>query len=89
MTQAPATAAEVSIEGEISNLRGSCPSVTFVVEGDLNRKDAQAKTTVNAGSQTIYTGGSCGDLREKRKVKVVGTVTPDKKVDATRVELSR
>jgi len=87
VTQAGAASSTVGIEGQISSLSGSCPTVSFVVNGPVNHADALAKTTVTTGRETKFSGGSCGDLGNKNKVRVSGTMSADGVVAASSVEL--
>jgi uncharacterized protein DUF5666 len=69
-----ATGAEFEIEGSVGGLKGSCPAVTFGVNG----------FNVATTSATTFTP-ACGDLKNGNKVKVRGVVQGDGSVRATSV----
>jgi len=66
---------QFEVEGKISNLAGSCPTVTFDVGG----------LTVTTDANTQYEDGDCGTLANGVKVEVEG-VTQGNIHLATRVE---
>jgi len=76
----------VRIEGEISEVSGTCPDLTFVIDGAVDDVRTLAKTTVITGSGTSFTGVSCGDLRDRDKVRVTGAIGSDGRLTASTVE---
>ena len=54
--------ASTSIGGAVSALTGSCPAVTFALEGKA----------IAASASTHYDGGACSDLKNGVRVKVAG-----------------
>jgi hypothetical protein len=69
----------IDLSGKISNLRGSCPAVTFVV----------TKRTVQTTSATTYTGGACRDLVNDRNADVHGAVNANNSVTALSVNIHK
>ncbi len=69
-----ATGAEFEIEGSVGGLKGTCPTVTFGVNG-FNIATTASTTFVPA----------CGDLKSGNKVKVRGITQADGSVRATSV----
>ena len=65
------------LDGVVSSLRGSCPEVTFGLNG----------VTVVANASTEYRGGNCQHVENQRLVAVVGILGPDGKVRAERIEI--
>jgi hypothetical protein len=63
-----------TVTGEVSDLEGECPTLTFVVDGHRVRTDAA--TEFNKG---------CGGLKNGREVSVEGSVQIDGTILATRV----
>ena len=71
-----AAAPEVRLDGKVSAVSGSCPSLTFTVENEVVRTD----------SQTEFRHGSCSDVRNDRKVNVRGYMQADGRVLLQRVD---
>lgn len=69
------TGGEFEIEGSVGGLKGTCPAVSFGVNG----------FSVTTSSATTFEGGACTALKSGDKVKVNGTKQPDGSVLATRV----
>jgi Domain of unknown function (DUF5666) len=69
-----ATGAEFEIEGSVGGLRGTCPTVTFGVNG-FNIATTESTTFTPA----------CGDLRSGNRVRVSGITQADGSVRATSV----
>lgn len=67
---------EFEIEGSVGGLSGTCPVVSFGVNG------FQVKTTAS----TTFTGGTCAALKGGTKVQVKGTRGADGVVTATSVK---
>ena len=67
----------VELEGRLSGLSGSCPTVTFKVRAQ----------DVYTTSSTRYDDGRCGDLRNGQSVEIRGTLMSDGRVRADRVEI--
>ena len=70
-----AAAPEIRLEGRVSAISGSCPSLTFTVENQVVRTD----------SQTEYRHGRCSDVRNDRKVDVRGYIQADGRLLLDRV----
>jgi len=68
---------EVELEGTVSGLTGSCPTLTFTVKG----------TTVKTSAATRFEDGSCTGVRNGAKVEVKGTRQSDGSVLASKVEV--
>ena len=66
--------AEFEIEGSVGGLKGTCPTVTFGVNG----------FNVATTASTTFTP-ACGDLKSGNKVKVRGITQADGSVRATSV----
>jgi hypothetical protein len=69
-------AEELTLNGRISNVSGSCPNLRFTVE---NR-------TVVTDRETEFKSGGCSKARNGEDVEVRGFAQPDGTVRATRVE---
>jgi hypothetical protein len=70
------TGGEFEIEGSLGGLKGTCPALTFGVNGF-------AITTTAA---TVFEGGACSTLKSGDKIVVKGTRQADGSVLATRVK---
>ena len=68
---------KVELAGPVSGLSGSCPVLTFTVDG----------RTVTTDSSTEFKDGACGDVQNGTEVKVEGLRQPDGSVLASEVEL--
>jgi hypothetical protein len=66
----------IEASGSVRDLSGSCPNVTFVVDG----------LTVTASAGTNFRGG-CESLRNGVEVDVEGTLMSDGTVRAERIEI--
>ncbi len=69
----------ITTDGTVAVLIGQCPSVVFVVK----------TTTIVVNSSTDFRKGACSDLRAGVGVSVTGTIQPDDKVLATKVEFKK
>jgi len=67
---------EVEISGPLSALSGTCPDVSFTVQG----------RPVRANSRTVFERLSCATLRNGLAVEVKGTEQPDGFVLAARIK---
>jgi hypothetical protein len=74
---APPPSGDLTVEGAISGLLGSCPVLTFQVGG----KDIHTLPT------TTFSGGNCSKLKNNKKVTVTGALQLGNFILATRVEL--
>jgi len=72
----PNTGRNVELDGEISRLSGSCPSVTF----------ALGRRLVRTSPLTEFKKMDCGALRNGLDVKARGVVQADGSILATRIE---
>jgi hypothetical protein len=75
VTPPPVASTTVTITGTINGLTGSCPSVTFVLEGK----------TIRISAATTYERGSCAELRNAIRVTATGATQADGSIAATRV----
>jgi uncharacterized protein DUF5666 len=71
-----AVGGEFEIEGALGGLRGTCPSVSFGVNG----------FSVTTSASTTFEGAACPELKSGNKVSVKGTRQADGSVAATRVK---
>jgi hypothetical protein len=60
--QGPGGGRHASGEGTVASVRGACPTVSMLIRG----------YSVTTSAETIYVGGTCGDLRPGAKVEVSG-----------------
>ena len=67
---------EFEIEGSMGGLKGTCPSLTFGVNG----------FSIVTNASTIFDGTACGDFKNGNKVQVKGTKQANGSVLATRVK---
>jgi hypothetical protein len=65
------------LEGVVSALSGTCPAVTFTVNG----------TTVKTTAATTFDDGTCAHVQNNVRVDVKGVRQTDGSLQATRVEL--
>jgi len=65
----------IRLDGEAGSVQGSCPNLTFRLEG----------RTVRTNQQTDFRRGPCRDLRNGADIEVDGLLRTDGSVDATRV----
>jgi hypothetical protein len=73
-----ATSGEFEIEGSVGGLKGSCPSLTFKVNG----------YSIATNGSTAFTGAACASLKSGDKVTVKGITQADGSVVATSVQRS-
>jgi len=66
------------VAGLIESLSGSCPALTFVLDG----------VTVRTSSGTVFDGGNCSDLREGMRAAAIGRRTGEKTLDAEHVKMA-
>ncbi len=74
-TPTPTPSSDVETDGAASGVKGSCPSLTFTVNG----------YSVITNGATLFDGFACADVREGRAVLVNGTKQADGSVLATRI----
>ncbi len=72
-----AAGGEFEIEGSAGGVKGTCPVVTFGVNG----------YDVTTSASTVFEGGTCASLKSGAKVTVKGTAQASGPVLATRVRL--
>ena len=65
------------LQGTVSNKSGTCPSLTFTVQG----------STVNTDGNTNFNGGQCSQIANGTKVEVEGTRQSNNNLLAKKVEL--
>ena len=70
---------DVRLEGNVSGLSGSCPSMQFTVQG----------RTVSTSNETDFKGGNCGHLVNGVRVDVKGDQQTNGTVVAREVRLHR
>ena len=61
----------------MTGLEGTCPAVSFAVNG----------FTIYTTAETRFDGGSCRSLRNGREVEVDGMLMSDGRVRASRVDI--
>lgn len=70
------TGGAVEIEGSVGGLKGTCPAVSFSVNG----------FAITANSATVFAGGTCSTLKSGSKATVKGTKQADGIILATRID---
>lgn len=70
------TGGEFEIEGSLGGLKGSCPALTFSVNG----------FSISTNSATVFEGATCAALKSGDKITVKGLKQADGSVLATRVK---
>jgi hypothetical protein len=70
------TGGEFAIEGSLGGLKGTCPTVTFSVNG----------FSIATSAATVFEGGTCSALKSGNKITVTGIKQADGSVVATRVK---
>jgi hypothetical protein len=73
----PPAPTRVELDGRVSNVRGSCPDLTFTIAG----------TVVVTNSATRYREGNCRHVDDKRRVTVVGLRQADGRVTAEQIDI--
>jgi hypothetical protein len=68
---------EIEVDGVVSQLSGSCPDISFTVNG----------RTVYAHGGTKVKGGNCRSLRDGREVEVKGTLMSDDTIRADEIDI--
>jgi hypothetical protein len=63
----------------VADLSGSCPALTFTLD----------KEAVRTNAQTRFSGGDCDDIKKNSRVEVTGERQPDGAVLAARVAIVR
>jgi len=76
VTQDGAVLPPTTLRGDVRDLTGSCPAVTFMVDG----------RTVAGNAATGFKGGNCQKLTNGDTVIVRGLLTAEGTVDATEIE---
>jgi hypothetical protein len=76
--QPPPSPTPVQVSGSISSIAGRCPNLTFRVH----------ETNIVTDSSTRFSGGSCSDLKNKKRVTVTGLRDAGDTVHASRVEIN-
>jgi hypothetical protein len=71
----PTPSSDIETDGTASGVKGSCPSLTFTVNG----------YSVITNGSTLFDGFACGDVRDGRAVLVNGTKQANGSVLATRI----
>ena len=69
---------EFEIQGALGGLSGTCPSISFVVNG----------YSITTSSSTTFDGGTCASLKPGNKVEVKGTKQSNGTIAATEVKRS-
>jgi hypothetical protein len=73
-----ATGGEFEIEGSAGGVKGTCPALTFSVNG----------FDIRTSAATTFEGGTCATLKSGTKVNVKGLRAADGSTDATRVKFN-
>jgi hypothetical protein len=68
----------VEIEGRVGSLRGTCPNLTFAVNG----------STIVTDTQTRYRKGKCKDVEDGSRVIVAGVESAGR-VNAEEIEIKK
>ena len=68
---------DVELEGTVTGLSGSCPNLSFMING----------TTVRTDGGAVFGDGACSDVQNGVQVEVEGLRQPDGSVRATEVKL--
>jgi len=76
---APPPPPTVTLSGRVSRVSGSCPTLTFTVDG----------TTVTTSADTTFAAGPCRNLERGTDVAVSGIRTETGTVEAARVTFLR
>ena len=71
----PVPGSSIDLTGDVRNLAGTCPNLTFVVEG----------RTIYTTSATEFSRGSCSKMRNGDPVEIRGTLMSDGRIRADRV----
>jgi Domain of unknown function (DUF5666) len=66
----------VTVDGKVSQLSGSCPALTFMVEND----------SVRTTADTVFAGDACKKIKKGTKVTVRGVRQAGGQILASRVE---
>ena len=66
------------VAGVIASLSGSCPALTFVLDGVIVRTSAA----------TVSDGGTCSDLREGMRAAAIGPRAGDRTIEAEHVKFA-
>ena len=69
----------ITLGGTVSGLAGTCPAVTFTIEG----------RTVTTSGSTTFKRGNCAKLTDGDTVGVRGLLTLEGTVNATEVDLDK
>jgi hypothetical protein len=75
----PTPVSAVELSGRISSVSGTCPAVTFVLEGQV----------VYTTSATEFSKGPCRDLKSDKKVSVTGWLMSDLRVRADAIRFDK
>lgn len=78
----------VNLVGTVTSVSGSCPSLTFRMDGQRD-VTGDATATVTTGSQTRFTGGPCSEVKPGAKVHVTGVRTAEGLVSASDVQIQK
>jgi len=79
VTQAGLDLVAVTLRGDVSGLAGTCPAVTFMLDG----------RTVSTSGSTSFKGGNCAKLKDGEGVSVRGLLTLEGTVNATDIEFDK
>jgi Domain of unknown function (DUF5666)/Putative binding domain, N-terminal len=77
VTQTGVELEPITLRGAVNGLTGTCPTVTFTVEG----------RTVSTSDSTNFKGGNCAKLENGETVSVRGLPTLEGTVNATEIDL--
>ncbi len=69
----------MQLSGTVSSLSGRCPNISFVVSG----------MAVLTNSDTVFSGGKCGDVKNGVFVAVTGLEQSTGSVLASAVQISK
>jgi len=71
------TTTTVTVKGAITGLGGTCPTLTFTLDGK----------TIKTSTATSYSGGGCADVKNDAKIAVAGTAQADGSILAAQVRI--
>jgi hypothetical protein len=73
----PTPISGIKVDGEVGELNGSCPEISFRLNGQ----------TVYAHGGTKFKGGNCKSMGNGREVEVEGTLMSDGTIRADEIDI--
>jgi hypothetical protein len=68
-----------ALDGRISDITGSCPAISFTLDEQV----------IRTSIATLFTGGTCAELKKNSRVEVTGLRQLDGSILAVRVNAER